>query len=209
MLTSQSKSKGNCIHHIYLPGDIIGLAEIGVPVATHQVRMQTDGAISNASREAFCDDMRQHARLGALLTALGSLDLLALRNQNACMRTMDGSQKLKFFLLQLRSRQLVDGIGDGDRFEVPFSQVEIGQAIGMTSIYVNKLLRGFRDAGELEVSRPYYRVLKRESWEMDTEFVDAYKHIDTSWFPPIHEKEPSGLGRDLADPPDKGVRLRG
>ena len=183
-MTSRSKAKGNCIHHIYLPGEIIGMSEIGSPIAAHEVRMQTDGAISRSSRKAFCDVLRQHPRLEALMTALGSLNLVALRYQNARRNTMDSGTNLKFFLLQLRARQFVEGVGDGDCFEVPLSQVEIGQAVGMTSIYVNKLLRKFQDSGDLHVSRPHYRILKRGNWELDTEFEDAYADIDTSWFPP-------------------------
>ncbi len=198
VLKSRSKSKGNRILQSYLPGDVIGLSEIGSSFATHEVSMQTDGTVSRLPRVAFCKHLARYPRLEALFKAIGSLDLVALRYHNACMTSMSGSQKLKFHLLQLRSRQLVDDVGDGDRFQVPFSQVEIGQAIGMTSIYVNKLLRSLKDTGDIEICRPHFRLLKREIWEAETEFVDAYKDMDTSWFPEADFDEAGAPGA----PPD-------
>ncbi|MCX7567724.1 Crp/Fnr family transcriptional regulator [Sulfitobacter sp. F26169L] len=195
VMKSKSKEKGNQILHIYLPGDIIGLSEIGSIYATHEIVMQTDGTVSQTSRNDFYQGLTLHPHLSALLLAIGSLDLAALRYHNACMSSMDGGQNLKFFLLQLRSRLHVTNIGRGDRFQVPFSQVEIGQAIGMTSIYVNKLLRAFKDAGELEIQRPYFRLLERNKWEAETEFQDAFVNLDTSWFPEADQCEGQAQGK--------------
>ena len=201
VMKSKSKSQGNQILQTYLPGDIIGLTEIGSAHATHQVTMQTDGTVSKMSRRDFYRRLTGYPRLAALLIAIGSLELVALRYHAACMNSMDGSKNLKFFLLQLRSRLHVDHVGNGERFQVPFSQVEIGQAIGMTSIYVNKLLRSFKEAGEIEIERPYFRLLKRKKWEIETEFRDAFTDIDTSWFPSADDDELTGFRHNLRDVP--------
>ncbi len=145
--------------------------------------MQTDGVICPFPRKGLGPLYADHPRLGALLTAVGSLDQIALRHHAASLGAMDATGKLKFWLLQLRSRLEVANVGLGNRFRVPFSQVEIGQAVGLTSIYVNKLLRRFVENGEIEIERPYIRLLAREQWEKDCEFVDAFVDMDTSWFP--------------------------
>ena len=171
------------ILRIYLPGEIIGLAEIGSTHASHRIVMQTDGAICPFPRKGLTPLLTDYPRLAALLIAVGSLDQIALRHHAACLGSMDATRKLKFFLLQLRARLEVANVGLGNRFRVPLSQVEIGQAVGLTSIYVNKLLRAFIAAGEIQVERPYFRLLDRDNWEKDTEFVDAFVDMDTSWFP--------------------------
>ena len=38
----------------------------------------------------------------------------------------------------LRARLAVEGVGDGNRFPLPMNQQEIGEATGMTGIYVNR-----------------------------------------------------------------------
>ena len=181
------------ILRIYLPGEIIGWAEIGSTHANHRIVMQTDGVICPFPRKGLAPLITDYPRLAALLIAVSSLDQIALRHHASCLGSMDATRKLKFFLLQLRSRLEVANVGLGNRFQVPFSQVEIGQAVGLTSIYVNKLLRSFVAAGELEIERPNFRLLAREAWEADTEFVDAFVDMDTTWFPPAIEPAETGF----------------
>lgn len=187
------------ILRVYLPGEVIGLAEIGTTHANHRVVMQTDGMICPFPRKGLAPLFSDYPRLSALLAALGSLDQTALRHHASSLGSMDATNKLKFWLLQLRSRLEVANVGLGNRFRVPFSQVEIGQAVGLTSIYVNKLLRGFVENGEIEIDRPYVRLLKRDEWEKDCEFVNAFADMDTSWFPPASGQETTGKA-DLAKP---------
>ncbi len=180
------------ILRVYLPGEVMGLAEIGSSRANHRITMQTDGVICPFPRSGLAPLYSEYPRLGALLTAVGSLDQIALRHHASSLGSMDASGKLKFWLLQLRSRLEVANVGLGNRFQVPFSQVEIGQAVGLTSIYVNKLLRRFVENGDIEIERPYVRLLKRDEWEKDCEFVNAFVDMDTSWFPPAIETETTG-----------------
>ncbi|WP_306257616.1 Crp/Fnr family transcriptional regulator [Pararhizobium sp. IMCC21322] len=172
------------ILRVYLPGEVMGLAELGSSHANHRIVMQTDGAICPFPRKGLAPLLTDYPRLAALLMSVGSLDQIALRHHASCLGSMDATRKLKFFLLQLRSRLEVANAGLGNRFQVPFSQVEIGQAVGLTSIYVNKLLKTFVEAEEIEIDRPYVRLLAREQWEKDTEYVNAFVSMDTSWFPP-------------------------
>ncbi|WP_324754957.1 Crp/Fnr family transcriptional regulator [Roseovarius sp. Pro17] len=183
VVKAEGKDGRSQILRIYLPGEVIGLAEIGSTHTSHRIVMQTDGIICPFPRKGLAPLLTDYPRLAALLIAVGSLDQIALRHHAACLGSMDASRKLKFFLLQLRARLEVANVGLGNRFRVPFSQVEIGQAVGLTSIYVNKMLRAFIAAGEIEVERPYFRLLDRDNWEKDTEFVDAFVDMDTSWFP--------------------------
>lgn len=189
--TSDGRSQ---ILRIYLPGEVMGMAEIGSSRANHRMVMQTDGTICPFPRHGLAPLLTDHPRLAALLMSVGSLDLIALRHHASCLGSMDATGKLKFFLLQLRSRLAVANIGLGNRFQVPFSQVEIGQAVGLTSIYVNKLLRAFVLAKEIEIDRPYVRLLARERWEKDIDFVESFVEMDTSWFPPPADPESHAPG---------------
>ncbi|WP_319799734.1 Crp/Fnr family transcriptional regulator [Roseobacter weihaiensis] len=197
VVKSDSSDGRSQILRVYLPGEVMGLAEIGSSHASHRVMMQTDGVICPFPRSGLAPLYIDYPRLGALLTAVGSLDQIALRHHASSLGSMDAAGKLKFWLLQLRSRLAVANIGLGNRFQVPFSQVEIGQAVGLTSIYVNKLLRRFVENDEIEIERPYVRLLKRDEWEKDCEFVNAFLDMDTSWFPPAVGTETTG-SPDLA-----------
>jgi len=199
VVKADSSDGSSQILRVYLPGEVMGLAEIGTTHASHRVVMQTDGIICPFPRQGLSPLFSDYPRLSALLAALSSLDQTALRHHAGSLGSMDATNRLKFWLLQLRSRLEVANVGLGNRFRVPFSQVEIGQAVGLTSIYVNKLLRGFVADGEIEIDRPYVRLLKRDQWEKHCEFVNAFTDMDTSWFPPATLDDATGT-KKLSEP---------
>ena len=168
---------------LYLPGEVIGLAELGARRTRHDVRMRTAGAVCRFPRTGLAEMYTRHPRLAALFAALASLNEGILRDHAVALARMDGERRLKTFLLQLRARLHVESVGTGDRVRVPFSQAEIGEMTGMTPIYVNRLLRGWVASGDLTVDRPYFHLRARDRWETETGFVDPFGAVDTSWFP--------------------------
>lgn len=174
VVKADSSNGRSQILRVYLPGEVIGMAEIGSTHANHRVVMQTDGMICPFPRQGLAPLLSDYPRLGALLTAIGSLDPIALRHHASSLGSKDATGKLKFWLFQLRARLEVANVGLGNRFRVPFSQVEIGQAVGLTSIYINKLLCRFVENGGIEIDRPYVRLLRRDTWEKDCDFVNPF-----------------------------------
>ena len=185
IVRSQSVRGRSAILRIYLPGEVIGLGELGPPSAPHSIQMQTDGMICPFPRGGLAELMRELPRLSALLTGLSSLDQIALRDQCAALGLMTAEDRLIQFLLQLRARLAVADVGLGNRFHLPFSQAEIGEAVGMTSVYVNKLLRKLSDEGRLKIERPYIRLLDPEGMRTQVGFTDRFTSLDQRWFPQI------------------------
>ena len=181
-LKSHSKQHGGQILRVYLPGEFLGFAEFGTRRASHQLVMLTDGVVTELQRTVLHSEIAQYPRLSSLLFSLCNLNLAAFHYQVSSLKAMAAADALKLFLLQICSRSHAGQHALGNRFEVPMTQVEIGQVLGLTSIYVNKLLRRFKDNGELDIECPYFRLLKREVWEAETSFVDAFTDMDTSWF---------------------------
>lgn len=171
------------ILRIYLPGEVIGLVELGPATAAHAISMQTDGVVSPVPRRDLAALYTQMPRLAALLTALGSLDQIAQRDRMLALSRMTAEDRMIDFMLGLRDRLSVANRGLGNRIYLPFSQAEIAEALGLTSVYVNKVLGRLVRAGRIEVERPYVRLLDRQAMERQVGFRARYSSIDTSWFP--------------------------
>lgn len=171
------------ILRVYLPGEVIGLGELGLSHAPHTIAMHTDGIVCPFPRDRLPELMMRAPRLSALLSALSSLDQIVLRDHCTALGLMTAEDRLIQWLLQLRARLDVANEGLGDRFRLPFSQAEIGEAVGMTPVYVNKLLRKLTTEGRIAIDRPYITLLDREGLENQVNFVDAFGSLDHSWFP--------------------------
>lgn len=183
IVRSRSVRGRSHILRIYLPGEVIGLGELGMERAPHTISMHTEGVVCPFPREGLAELMDRVPRLSALLHALSSLDQIALRDQCAALGLMTAEDRLIQWLLQLHARLSVANEGMGDRFRLPFSQAEIGEAVGMTPVYVNKLLRKLSAEGRIQVERPYMRLLDRVGMENQIAFRNPFAALDHSWFP--------------------------
>ena len=183
IVRSRSVRGRSHILRVYLPGEVIGLGELGLARAPHTISMHTDGVVCPFPREGLPELMMRAPRLSALLNALASLDQIALRDHCAALGLMTAEDRLIQWLLQLRARLAVADEGIGDRFRLPFSQAEIGEAVGMTPVYVNKLLRKLSEEGRIRVERPFITLLDREGLENQVNFSDVFGELDHSWFP--------------------------
>ncbi len=175
--------RGDRITHVFLPGDIVGLAEIGGTFQGQTLRMQTDGVVCPFARTEIGRAIRDLPRLAALLLTISGIDQMTLRDRLAFASSLSAEDRLILFLLDLRVRLALPNVGSGNRFRLPLTQAEIGRAIGASDITVNKSMQSLVRRDWLEHDRPYHRLLDRAAMEERVGFVDRYARIDMSWFP--------------------------
>ena len=180
---SRVRSDGNqtTISQIFMAGDIIGLSDIGLNRPPHETTMQTDGSVHLLSRKALCDFGAQHPRLFALILSLASLDATALNDRLHAITRYSAEDRLMHFLLTIKAKSEQISEHASDRFPLPLSQKEIGDALGLTDIYVNRLLRGLQKSGQLSLTRPNVKINERSVWETRLNFQDRYAALDFSW----------------------------
>ena len=171
------------ILRVYLPGEVIGLAEMGRTHAIHDLSLHTDGAICPFPRSAVARMYHEAPRLAALLSSISSIDQLSLRERVVSLSRRTAEDQLIEFLVTLRDRLSVANVGMSNRFNLPFTQAEIGDILGLTSVYVNKLFKKLREDKRVEIDRRSIRLLDREGMEKQVGFTSIYDDIDTSWYP--------------------------
>ncbi len=176
-----SSTGQSTITQIYMPGDVIGLADLGFAAPPHDVQMQTDGVVSLVDRRTLSRLGHNHPRLLALLLSMASLEEVALRDRLHAITRLSAEDRLIHFMLSMKSRtaQLTDQ--PSDRFPLHMSQKDIGDALGLTDIYVNRLMRKLSSTGQIDVARPYIRITDRENWTKRVGYKDRYANLDTSW----------------------------
>lgn len=178
---SDREAGRSAILRIYLPGDIIGLTELGLSVQAHDVQMLTEGLLHAVPCSAMVGLVRQHPRFWPLLLALANAELMLAQNRAVLLDRATAEERLIHLFLDLRARLAVEGVGDGNRFPMPLNQQEIGEATGMTGIYVNRLLGRLVRDGRVEVQRPYVRLLDRPWMESRVTFMDLEPGVDPFW----------------------------
>ncbi|EAQ01069.1 Transcriptional regulator, CRP/FNR family protein [Pseudooceanicola batsensis HTCC2597] len=168
---------------IYLPGEIIGLPGLGIGHYAHEVVMVTQGCICPFPKDHITGIYARVPRLAALLTAVASVDQVALKDRLFMMGSGTARERMAHFLLDLHERLLLSNPDMGRRFRLPLRQVDIAEVLGLTKVYVNRLLKAFTEEGLIEIQRPYVRILRPAELKSMSNYVNRYEQIDQSWFP--------------------------
>lgn len=181
-ITRASSPKGqSTITQVHMPGDLIGLTDIAYPSPPHDVVMQTEGTVHLVDRAVLTRIGNEHPRLMTLFLSMASIEEIALRDRLHTITRLTAEERLIHFMLSISSRTTQISEQPSDRFPLHMSQKDIGDALGLTDIYVNRLMRKLAREGEMDVSRPYVRITNRDAWTKRVAFQDRWNGIDTSW----------------------------
>ena len=70
----------------------------------------------------------------------------------------------------------VIGMVQGARFEMPLTQEQLGEAMGITSVHVNRIVKQLRDDNILEFHRGSVRVIDEQKFLELADFDGLYLH---------------------------------
>ena len=90
------------------------------------------------------------------------------------------ASRLAHTVVELRRRLAVTGREAGDTFEMPLTQEQISEALGITPVHANRIIRQLRDDGIVDISRGRVTVLDEAKLADLAQFDDRYLHQDPS-----------------------------
>lgn len=150
-----------------LPGDLIGLCRRTGAVAATTVMsvndVQTCSLPSARPSEALAEAFARSAALEehylyAQITRLGRLD---------------ARERLADWLLETHERLDFVGLASRDRFPLPITQEMLADALGLTSVHVNRTLQGMRRDGLLTIRSGLVVLTNRVRLEQMTDHKPA------------------------------------
>ncbi|WP_288458764.1 Crp/Fnr family transcriptional regulator [uncultured Sphingomonas sp.] len=127
-----------------VPGDLIGMNAQPQPLAAATVIAVTDVV---ACRPPSIDDAPALADTYAVSAALDEAYLLA---QITRLGRLNAQERIADLLLELHERLTLNGMAQGDAFELPLTQEVLADALGLTSVHVNRMVQQARRDGDLQ-----------------------------------------------------------
>ena len=134
---------------VQVPGDFLGLRSLLLRKCDHSFVALTDIEVSRIIAERLWDTLRSTPRLAAAVMWAISRDQAMVAEHLVSVGRRDALSRTAHFLLELGARiRLVErGLPDG--FECPLSQNTLADALGITAIHLNRVLRQLREANLL------------------------------------------------------------
>jgi CRP-like cAMP-binding protein len=135
----------------------------------------TLGFISHASLRALT---RARPNVAEVLWRDTLIDAAIFREWIVNVGQRPATSRLAHVVLELRSRLAVMGRVRGDTFEMPLTQEQVGEALGITPVHANRIIKQLRDERIVDINRGRVTVLDETKLEELGQFDDLYLHQD-------------------------------
>lgn len=169
---------GRQILSIHMRGDFIDLQNSLLGVADHGVQTLTTAEVAFIPREAILKLAFDRPAIGMALWKDTLVDGSIFREWIANVGRRDARTRLAHLLCEFALRLEAAGEGELTRWELPMTQEQLGDCTGLTSVHINRTLKGLqRDA---LISRSSRSVII-EDWKRLAEagdFQSGYLHLE-------------------------------
>ena len=158
----QMRDGGRQIIDIQIPGDFIGLRSLLLRTSDQGFTTLTDFELAKIGTEKIWDMFRVTPRLAVALLWVASCDQAVVVEHLVNIGKRDALARTAHFLLELGSRLSLVGHGEADSYACPLSQSILADALGVTAIHLNRVLRQLREAKLLVFKDGVITILDRK-----------------------------------------------
>ncbi|MFO7758393.1 MAG: Crp/Fnr family transcriptional regulator [Roseovarius sp.] len=138
---------GRQIVDFQIPGDFLGLRSILFRTADHTVEAATRIEATEVLASDILDAFAQAPRLATAILWAASRDEAMVVEHLVNLGRRSAEERMAHFLLELGARLILIGVGDKSGFDCPMTQYHLADALGLSAVHVNRVLRHLRDDG--------------------------------------------------------------
>lgn len=165
------------------PGDMIAVSSLAYRRSPETVVAVTGSMVCPFERAAMASLVTDHPRLSALIMVLNQMERVALTDRLAALGRSPAKARIAALLLDIRNRMRMTDRSVTDSFVLGLTQEEIGDATGLTSVHVNRMLRQLDDDGLIARETGRMRFLDEAGLAQVANYVDRFDGLDLSWLP--------------------------
>ena len=168
---------GRQILALLLPGDLCDLHVTVLGAMDHSIVTLTRARVAFIPR-ARMEEVAEHPDLMRAFWWSTLVDEAVLRAWLVNVGRRDAQERVGHLLCELYRRMENVGLAGGGRVEVPLTQEEIADALGLTSVHVNRVLQQLRSERLISLKRSALEILDMPRLEHVSGFSPNYLHIE-------------------------------
>ena len=168
---------GRQILSIHIPGEALDFQNIFLNVADHSVQMLTRGHLALIPRADIQRIARSNAAVGHAILVNILVEASIFREWILNIGRRDAKSRLAHVLCELAVRLDANGLTDDMGYHLPMTQAELADALGLTPVHLNRVIRSLEVDGLIQRSK---RDVSFPDWErmIDiADFNDRYLHL--------------------------------
>jgi CRP-like cAMP-binding protein len=161
---------------IHIPGEIPDLMSLFLHVMDHDLTTLTPCTLGFISHETLQKLHRRRPNVAEIFWRDTLIDAAMFREWIVNVGQRPAPARLAHVMIELRERLKVVGRGDRDGFDMPLTQEQIGEALGITAVHANRVIKQLRQDGIVDLHRGRVTVLNEARFLELADFDDRYLH---------------------------------
>ncbi|WP_428410317.1 Crp/Fnr family transcriptional regulator [Hyphococcus sp.] len=166
------------ILNFMLPGDVYDLQVFVTNGADHSVLALNKVTVLEIKRQEILSLFMQGGRSGAAFWWCTLQEEAILREQIVRNGRRSARERVAHLLLELHRRAVIAGEGAGHTFHMPVSQAMLADALGLSFVHINRVLRELEKTGVIERTKGRITLLQRDRLVEICDFQDDYLHLE-------------------------------
>ncbi len=130
-----------------IPGDFLGLRSILLRTSDHSFEPVVDIMAAEIHQSDLLEAFAQTPRLAAAILWATSRDEAMVVEHLVGIGRRDADSRVAHFLLELGARLNFVGMGSKEGYACPLTQYHLADALGLSAVHVNRVLRRLREDG--------------------------------------------------------------
>ena len=159
-----------------IPGDLCDPHVFLLRAMDHSIGTLTPVRVSPVPHDTLMKTFATRPRISAALWWSSLQEEAMLRERIVSLGRRDARGRIAYLLCELLWRHAAMGLADGEVFRLPLTQTELGDALGLTPVHVNRVLRAFREQRLIILENRLLRVLDVEGLQDIAAFDKTYLH---------------------------------
>lgn len=135
------------IVNFQIPGDFLGLRSVLLQTSDHGIEPIVDIKAVEVLGRDLLQVFAETPRLATALLWAVSRDEAMVVEHLVGLGRRDADARLAHFLLELGMRLSLVGMGNRQGYDCPLTQYHLADALGLSAIHVNRVLRKLRERG--------------------------------------------------------------
>lgn len=163
---------------VHIPGDFVDLEGTLLKVSDHNVQALTRCEVAIVSRPAIIDLVDRHPRVGRAMWVDTLIDGSIFREWIVNVGRRDARSAMAHLLCEFARRLEAAGLEQEIAYELPMSQEQLADALGITPVHVNRILRDLDREGLIRREKRFIHIPDWEALRRIGGFNELYLHLD-------------------------------
>jgi CRP-like cAMP-binding protein len=166
------------VTELHVAGDFADLHSWTLKCLDHDVLTLTECTIAVMPHERLKDLFERYPHLSRVYWFMTNIDAAIHRELALSLGQRSAISRMAHLFCELHARLHVVGRTNGDSYELPLTQRELAECLGLTVVHANRTLQELRRRALVEFENRQLTILDRRGLEGVAEFDSAYLFLD-------------------------------